>query len=261
MAFPDVAVGEHARVELGRLAGLAAVEPQAGDHLAHVRSPHLPPTSAKAAPCGPLSSPREDPSFGDWNNLSAGSQRTYSKFPGLSDPFGPGCRERSREGRGNRGRGNRRGNEGGCIRQAGIGPGVGDGAPRPAGYNLLHSRPPGPGWDGMGSIAAPQPGAGRPAPQLCDRRVRRWGEPSGGRRPAGRPAAGRVMPVGSRPAGGPGGGGRRWGGRHRRAGPSSVTRGPIGRSIRSDPHGPGDWKPRVPVAHGESPGSPSRPLG
>src|ERR1700677_3792667 len=42
--LPDLAVGEHARVELGRLAGLAAVEPQARGHLAHVRSPHLPPT-------------------------------------------------------------------------------------------------------------------------------------------------------------------------------------------------------------------------
>ena len=31
VGFPDVAVGEHARVELGRLAGLAVVEPQAGD--------------------------------------------------------------------------------------------------------------------------------------------------------------------------------------------------------------------------------------
>src|SRR5262249_55504855 len=43
VGFPDMAVGEHARVELGRLAGLAAVEPQADGHLAHRRSRSLPP--------------------------------------------------------------------------------------------------------------------------------------------------------------------------------------------------------------------------
>jgi hypothetical protein len=36
VAFSHTGVGEHARVELGRLAGLALVEPQARRHLVHV---------------------------------------------------------------------------------------------------------------------------------------------------------------------------------------------------------------------------------
>lgn len=39
---PNVAIRKDIRLELGRLAGLAVVEPQAGGHLAHVRAPYLP---------------------------------------------------------------------------------------------------------------------------------------------------------------------------------------------------------------------------
>jgi hypothetical protein len=45
----------------------------------------------------------------------------------------------------------------------------------------------------------PQPSAGRPAPQWCDRRVRRWGEPSA----VGRSGDAGPVPAGWRP-------GRRW---------------------------------------------------
>ncbi len=54
---------------------------------------------------------------------------------------------------------------------------------------------------------------------------------------------------------------RRPGRRSARAGRKTPSGRPEFRYPRPDPHGPANARPRVPIAHEESPGAPSRPLG